>query len=615
MLALVMTQEDGRTGTFYITKVASSSLRECEDVMDAVYRENPEFWPNGLSRQHFDGGLWLVREDSTGKAAGFTGWQERDEDGRKIGYYSVGILPHYRNRGMAKAAVRALIREKSSNVDCVKALVRAWNTPSLGLAGVLGVPVTKVAKSRYGEEHRFENPELVDASLRGALTGGAMGVGIGGLEGLVSGRSALETLLGAGLYGAGGAAFGGLTGYPREKWLEPAADDAAEWILEKDEGKGQEKKANPLALAPAAARGAANIARTGFWPWLGRIADGGKANLILPALTGGAAGVGAYQSGLDPASSTMLGLASGALASPKDWANAARLSGKPLRTGGPVPAPLTGFLHQLMGPVKMKAGIAGLSLVPAVATSVGGTGGALRRSGENVEGMTEKLRQAVEGPYGNFIMSDGEKVPIDKKTYDAAESLMALKLPVPAPEGYAGKAVPAGISKVVPPVEAMLGSVKKMTEQLDAASKSLSGAGQNVEKTTGDVSESGLGSLVRDIRDAVTDLRISADSGPLKQMATASQTGSESLKKMVDAATDNASWLTPLVGAGAGAAGGHMLAKSMELPDMRNKAERDKARRNRVLATLLGGAAGGALPLLAANKDRIGKQVASWMPA
>ena len=118
-------------------KHASQDLTKCEEIMRRVYDENPSFWPNGLSRAHFDGGLWLVEKTATAEPVGFTGWQVRWENGQKVGYYSVGILPEYRQHGMAKRAVSSMLAKQAHFVDVVKALIDQRNTPSIALANSL----------------------------------------------------------------------------------------------------------------------------------------------------------------------------------------------------------------------------------------------------------------------------------------------------------------------------------------------------------------------------------------------------------------------------------------------------------------------------------------------
>ena len=120
-------------------------LQECEGIMDRIYEENPSYWPYGLSPSHMDGGLYMVRQASTDAPVGFVGWQERRRGHRKVGYYSVGILPEHREQGFAKEAVRKLVAAKAANVDQVVAMIRVGNARSEGLARNLQIPIESVA--------------------------------------------------------------------------------------------------------------------------------------------------------------------------------------------------------------------------------------------------------------------------------------------------------------------------------------------------------------------------------------------------------------------------------------------------------------------------------------
>ena len=128
-----------------LCKMASTARKQCEEVMQAIYNENPRNWPYGLDIDAHDGGVYMVREATTKKPIGFAGWQERQDGKDLIGFYSIGILPEYRNNGYAKQAVAALINMKAAGVDKVRALIMHNNTPSLALADALHVPVIKVA--------------------------------------------------------------------------------------------------------------------------------------------------------------------------------------------------------------------------------------------------------------------------------------------------------------------------------------------------------------------------------------------------------------------------------------------------------------------------------------
>lgn len=130
---------------YTITKAASSDLRTCEQIMRRIYEENPAHWPYGLTTDQLRGNLYMVREASSMEPVGFVGWQEYREGMCKVGYYSIGILPEYRQRSFAKSAVRQIIEAKSAGVDEVRALIHCTNHPSLQLAESLDVPVEKIA--------------------------------------------------------------------------------------------------------------------------------------------------------------------------------------------------------------------------------------------------------------------------------------------------------------------------------------------------------------------------------------------------------------------------------------------------------------------------------------
>ncbi len=143
-----------------------SSLQEAQGILKRIYEEQPKYWPYGLSSENFDAGLYLIREKQANQPVGFCGFQIRNDyepthfipgGGQamrlvKTGYYSIGILPAYRQNGFAKAAVAQLIRAKSATVDRVKALIVAGNQPSLGLARSLGVPALVKSASLASRE-------------------------------------------------------------------------------------------------------------------------------------------------------------------------------------------------------------------------------------------------------------------------------------------------------------------------------------------------------------------------------------------------------------------------------------------------------------------------------
>ena len=138
---------------------SASSLSETRDIMSKIYGESPENWPYGLTGDAIDwNGLYMIREASTRKPVGFTGWQVLPEGMKKIGYYSIGILPEYRQHGYAKAAVAQLIQEKAASVDAVRAFIMPHNKPSHELARSLGVEVTD---GGFGKEAKHKHYKYV----------------------------------------------------------------------------------------------------------------------------------------------------------------------------------------------------------------------------------------------------------------------------------------------------------------------------------------------------------------------------------------------------------------------------------------------------------------------
>lgn len=122
--------------------------------MQEIYREDPSKWPYGCNLDTIKAmgdDVFLIRKASTKEPIGFVGWQARTEMDKsasvpvKVGYYMVGILKDFRERGFAKKAVAWLIGEKAAAVDEVRAFVMPHNTASLRLADSLGVPVVKKA--------------------------------------------------------------------------------------------------------------------------------------------------------------------------------------------------------------------------------------------------------------------------------------------------------------------------------------------------------------------------------------------------------------------------------------------------------------------------------------
>lgn len=109
-------------------------------IMDRIYDEQPKWWPYGWTPDAHES-VYVIKEASTGTPCGVVGWQEFTDAGRRVGSYSIGILPEFRGNGFAKEAVAKVIREKSAHVDEVRAYVKHGNNPSMKLAASLGIPV------------------------------------------------------------------------------------------------------------------------------------------------------------------------------------------------------------------------------------------------------------------------------------------------------------------------------------------------------------------------------------------------------------------------------------------------------------------------------------------
>jgi RimJ/RimL family protein N-acetyltransferase len=128
-------------GTKSACNVNSADRRECEGIMRTIYQENPTFFPHGLFIEGLDD-AYVVKQASTLKPVGFTGWQEFPEGRQKVGYYSIGILPEFRGQGYAKSALAGILAEKEASVDKVRAFIVPHNLPSIRLAESFGIEIT-----------------------------------------------------------------------------------------------------------------------------------------------------------------------------------------------------------------------------------------------------------------------------------------------------------------------------------------------------------------------------------------------------------------------------------------------------------------------------------------
>jgi GNAT superfamily N-acetyltransferase len=151
------------------TNINSEAIKQASGILQRILDEEPAFWPYGLSIDQFDGGLYLLsKQANSADYIGFVGWQEREEEGKRIGYYAIGVLPEHRRQGMAKAAVQKLLMQKAAGVDEVRALVMTSNTPSQQLARTIpGVNLTLVEK--LASFHKSAASRQALSALAGAL--------------------------------------------------------------------------------------------------------------------------------------------------------------------------------------------------------------------------------------------------------------------------------------------------------------------------------------------------------------------------------------------------------------------------------------------------------------
>lgn len=120
--------------------IDNSLIKQAQDIMDTIYNENPKWWPYGLNVEGHDS-VYIIHDALTKQAAGFVGWQQQYKNGETTGSYTIGILPEFRNKKLAKEAVAKIIQEKSSDVDKIVSYVCPGNINSEKLAKSLAIPI------------------------------------------------------------------------------------------------------------------------------------------------------------------------------------------------------------------------------------------------------------------------------------------------------------------------------------------------------------------------------------------------------------------------------------------------------------------------------------------
>lgn len=88
--------------------------KRIDKIFDEIYSEKPEYWENGLNRDLFTGlGDKIILLSDKDKDMGFIGFQKyRRAKNNKLGTaVSVGILPEYRGKGLAREVLTQIIPE------------------------------------------------------------------------------------------------------------------------------------------------------------------------------------------------------------------------------------------------------------------------------------------------------------------------------------------------------------------------------------------------------------------------------------------------------------------------------------------------------------------------
>jgi RimJ/RimL family protein N-acetyltransferase len=125
----------------YVEKAASAdepNVKIASDILEKIYQESPWKWPHGLTLPHHDD-LYIIRKQANDEPIGFVGWQVRDRLDGRVGHYTIGVLPEYRNERYGREAVSSLLEKKSAEVDKVEALIVEGNKESEHLAKAVGV--------------------------------------------------------------------------------------------------------------------------------------------------------------------------------------------------------------------------------------------------------------------------------------------------------------------------------------------------------------------------------------------------------------------------------------------------------------------------------------------
>lgn len=113
-------------------KKASDSTDKLSNILDSIYNEKKEYWPNGLSLILYTGDKdkLMPIKNKNNKLIGFKGCQIRD--GNKA-YYSVGLIPEERGNGIAFKEMDKFIDDNKNKKYIHYYTAHRDNKPSLAL--------------------------------------------------------------------------------------------------------------------------------------------------------------------------------------------------------------------------------------------------------------------------------------------------------------------------------------------------------------------------------------------------------------------------------------------------------------------------------------------------
>lgn len=117
-------------------KEASDKVKSVEDLFEAIYNEDKKYWPYGLNVGLYNGDKDIVKliKDKDNNLAGFVATQVRETANDKpTAFYSVGILPEHRGKGLASKHLKELLKEQSGKDYKHFYTVHKDNIPSLSL--------------------------------------------------------------------------------------------------------------------------------------------------------------------------------------------------------------------------------------------------------------------------------------------------------------------------------------------------------------------------------------------------------------------------------------------------------------------------------------------------